>query len=156
VAKETNKDVTILVGIQFALYSTIIKMCTGSIVYDSNGIKSLWYRFSVHSFFQCNAANISKTEYLNMYGNKTKYMVRSTYDHRRNAGDLRIGNKTFKAVQSFQYLGNINGNTNNNNKCIKQRIMMGNKTYYANRQLANSSLISRNSKCRYTAHWYAQ
>jgi hypothetical protein len=50
---------------------------------------------------------------------KTKYMVTSTYEHRRNAGDLRIGNKTFEAVQSFQYQGNIIGNTNNNNKCIK-------------------------------------
>jgi uncharacterized Rmd1/YagE family protein len=68
-------------------------------------------------------------------------MVTSTYEHRRNAGDLRLGNKTFEAVQSFQYLGNIIGN--NNNKCIKDRIMMGNK---ANRQLINSSLISRSSK----------
>jgi hypothetical protein len=78
--------------------------------------------------------------------NKTKYMVISTYEHRRNAGNLRIGNKTFEAVQSFQYLGNIIGNSNNNNKCIKERIMMGNKAYYANRQLVNNSLISRNSK----------
>jgi hypothetical protein len=72
--------------------------------------------------------------------NKTKYMVTSTYEHRRNAGDLRIGNKTFEAVQSFQYLGNI---TNSNNKCIKERFMMGNKAYYANRQLANNSLIKK-------------
>ena len=78
--------------------------------------------------------------------NKTKYMVTSTYEHRRNAGDLRIGNKTFEAVQSFQYLGNIIGNNNNNNKYIKERIMMDNKAYCANRQLVNSSLISRSSK----------
>jgi hypothetical protein len=78
--------------------------------------------------------------------NKTTYMVTSTYEHRRNAGNLRIGNKIFEAVQSFQYLGNIIGNTNNNNKCIKKRIMMGNKAYYANRQLGNSSLVSRNSQ----------
>jgi hypothetical protein len=77
---------------------------------------------------------------------KTKYMVTSTYGHRRNAGDLRIGNKTSEAVRSFQYLGNIIGNTNNNNKCIKERIMMGNAVYYANRQTVNSSLISRNGK----------
>jgi len=56
-------------------------------------------------------------------------MVTATYEHRRNAGDLRIGNKTFKAVQSFHHLGNITSNTNNNNKCIKERIMMGNKAY---------------------------
>ena len=30
--------------------------------------------------------------------NKTKYIVKSTYEHRRNTGDLRIGNKTFEAV----------------------------------------------------------
>jgi hypothetical protein len=70
---------------------------------------------------------------------KTTYMVTSTYENRRNAGDLRIVNKTFEVVQSFQYLGNITSNINNNNKCIKERIMMGNKAYYANRQLFNSS-----------------
>jgi hypothetical protein len=59
--------------------------------------------------------------------NKTKYMVTSTYEHSRSAVDLRIGNKIFEAVQSFQYLGNIIGNTNSNNKYIKERIMMGNK-----------------------------
>jgi len=53
---------------------------------------------------------------------KTKYMVTSTYEHRRNSGDLRIENRTFEAVQSFQYLGNITSNTNNNNKCIKRKL----------------------------------
>jgi hypothetical protein len=38
------------------------------------------------------------------------------------------------------------GNINNNNKWIKERIMMGNKASYANRQPVNSSLISRNSQ----------
>jgi hypothetical protein len=79
-------------------------------------------------------------------------MVTSTYEHRRNAGDLRIGNKTFEAVQGFQYLGNIIGNTNNNNKCIIDRIMMGNKAYYVNRQPVNSSLISRSSNLPIMPH----
>jgi len=74
------------------------------------------------------------------------FSLNSVFEHRRNAGDLRIGNKTFEVVQSFQYLRNIIGSTNNNNKCIKERIMMGSKAYYANRQLVNSSLISRSSK----------
>jgi hypothetical protein len=78
--------------------------------------------------------------------NKTKYKFTSTYQHRRNAGDLRIGNKTFKRVQNFQYLGNVASNTNNISECIKERIMMGNKAFYANRHLFNSSLISRSSK----------
>jgi hypothetical protein len=78
---------------------------------------------------------------MEIHENKIKYMITSTYEHRRNAGDLQIRNKTFEAVQSFQYLGNIIGNTNNNNKCIKERIMMGYKAYYANRQLVNSSKL---------------
>jgi hypothetical protein len=47
---------------------------------------------------------------------RTTALVTSTYKHRRKAGNLRIGNKTFEAVQSFQYLENNIGNTNNNNK----------------------------------------
>jgi hypothetical protein len=43
-------------------------------------------------------------------------------------------------------MGNIIGNNNNNNKCIKDRTMMSNKAYYANRQLVNNNLISRISK----------
>ena len=78
---------------------------------------------------------------MEIHENKIKYMITSTYEHRRNAGDLQIRSKTFKAVQSFQYLGNIIGNTNSNNKCIKERIMMGYKAYYANRQLVNSSKL---------------
>jgi hypothetical protein len=45
---------------------------------------------------------------------KTKYMVTSTYEHKRNVGDLQTGNNTFETVQSFQYLRNIICNTNNN------------------------------------------
>jgi len=86
---------------------------------------------------------------------KTKYMVTSTYEHRRNAGDLRIGNKIFESVQSFQYLGNIISNTNINNKCIKERIMMSNKAYYANSCLIATS-YQETVSCRYTAHWYVQ
>jgi hypothetical protein len=89
------------------------------------------------------AEETSKLE-MEINKNKAKYMITSNYEHRRNDGDLRIGNKIFEAVQSFQYVGNTIGN--NNNKCIKHRIMMVNKAYYANRQLVNGSLISRSSK----------
>jgi hypothetical protein len=62
--RKTNQHVTILAGIQFAMYSTKITMCIGSTGYDSNGTKRLQYRFSAHRCFQCNAANISKTDYV--------------------------------------------------------------------------------------------
>ena len=105
-----------------------------------------------HAVFHATSfRNLSKWTYksihvLHKYGTpKAKYMVTSTHEHRRNVGDLLIGNKTFEVVQSLQYLGNITSNANNN-KCIKERMMMCNKVYYANRQLFNSILISRNSK----------
>jgi hypothetical protein len=57
-----------------------------------------------------------------------------------------VHNMKLTIFYGFQYLGNIIGKTNNNNKCIKDRIMMGKKAYYANRQVVNSSLISRSSQ----------
>jgi hypothetical protein len=50
------------------------------------------------------------------------------------------------SLVTLTVITNVIGNTNSNNKCIKERVMMGHKAYYANRQLVNSSLISRNSK----------
>jgi sorting nexin-29 len=74
---------------------------------------------------------------------KTKYMVTSRYEYRRNVGDLRIGNKTFEAVQSFQYLGNITSSTS-------ARLIM---------QLDNYSIVAsyqEAASCRYITHWYVQ
>jgi len=53
---------------------------------------------------------------------------------------------TVVILMYFYGLMIVYGNTNNNNKCIKERIMVSNKAYCANRQPVNSSLISRNSK----------
>ena len=61
------------------------------------------------------------------------------------SGDFNLAKRPiFEAVQSFQYLGSSNGK--NDNKCVKERSMIGNRACYANRQLVNSSLKSRNSK----------
>jgi len=87
---------------------------------------------------------------------KTKYMVTSTYENRRKAGDLRIGNKTFEAVQSFQYLGNIISNTNNNNKCIKERIMVAIGLIVQMDSYLIAASYQETVSCRYTAHWYVQ
>jgi len=37
--------------------------------------------------------------------------------------------KHSKLFRASKQLGNIIGNTNSNNKCIKERIMMGNRAY---------------------------
>jgi hypothetical protein len=84
--------------------------------------------------------------------NKTKYMVTSAYVHTKNAGDLRIGNKTFEAVQSFQYLGNTIGNTKQMHKrelgwAIRPTMQIDNWLTAASYQ---------ETSCRYTVRWYAQ
>jgi hypothetical protein len=87
---------------------------------------------------------------------KTKYLVTSSYEHRRNTGDLRIGNKTFEAVQSFQYLGNIISNTNNNNKCIKETIILAIRLIMQIDSCLIAASYQETVSRRYTAHWYVQ
>jgi hypothetical protein len=38
----------------------------------------------------------------------------------RKAYNLRIGNKEFKGLSKFRYLGNIIENNNRNDRCIKE------------------------------------
>jgi hypothetical protein len=49
-------------------------------------------------------------------------------------------------VSEFKYLGNIIGNKNRNDRCMKERLQAGNKAYYANLQMLKSKIRSRRSK----------
>jgi len=61
---------------------------------------------------------------------------------------IDITNSHFEQVKSFKYLGsNVNGN-NSIEEEIKERISMGNKAYYANKDLFRSRLLTKYSKLR--------
>ena len=60
------------------------------------------------------------------------------------------GNIQIDQVKSFRYLGTtVNGN-NTLEEEIRERIVKGNKAFYANRTLFKSNLVSRNSKLTLT------
>ena len=51
-------------------------------------------------------------------------------------------------VKSFKYLGSIGNGNNSIEEEIKGRISVGNKAFYANRDLFKSKLLAKNSKLR--------
>ena len=63
-----------------------------------------------------------------------------------NPSNLKTGSKEFEGVSEFKYLGNIIENNNRNDRCIKERIQTGNKTYCAKLRRLKSKIIYRRSQ----------
>jgi hypothetical protein len=61
---------------------------------------------------------------------------------------LEIDTMSFESVQSFKYLGSVVIQNNTTEEEIKERIIAGNKTFYANRKMFQSKLLSRKSKLK--------
>uniref|UniRef100_A0A8D9AN49 Craniofacial development protein 2 n=1 Tax=Cacopsylla melanoneura TaxID=428564 RepID=A0A8D9AN49_9HEMI len=76
---------------------------------------------------------------------KTQYMVVSA-DKTRKAVDLEIGQRTFKGVTSFRYLGNVIDANAQCSVSIKDRIQSGFKAYYANLSLLKNKILNRSAK----------
>jgi hypothetical protein len=79
-------------------------------------------------------------------GGKTKYMKCTRKQVRGNK--LEIDTMSFESVQSFNYLGSVVNQNNIIEDEIKERIIAGNKTFYANRKMFQSKLLSRKSKLK--------
>jgi hypothetical protein len=78
---------------------------------------------------------------------KTKYMHLNVTKHaNKREGKLCIGDKEFKTVQKFKYLGAVMGEKNNTTYSIEERIQSGNKAHYDNLKLLKSKDINRNIK----------
>jgi hypothetical protein len=61
---------------------------------------------------------------------------------------LTTGNIEIDQVKTFRYLGTIVNGNNTLEEKIRERIVKGNKTFYANRNLFKSNLVSRKSKLK--------
>ena len=61
---------------------------------------------------------------------------------------LRVGNIQTDQVRSFSYLGTIVNGSNTLEEEITERIVKGNKAFYANRTFFKSNLVSRKSKLK--------
>jgi hypothetical protein len=85
---------------------------------------------------------------LEVNAEKTKFMFMS---RDRNAGQnhsIKIGNKSFKSVEEFKYLGTNLTKQNSIHEEIKSRLNMGNACYHSVQNPLCSRLQSKNTKGR--------
>jgi len=61
---------------------------------------------------------------------------------------LKTDNFAFENVENFNYLGSILNADNKINTEIAERIVKGNKAYYANAKLIKSKFLKRNTKMK--------
>ena len=61
---------------------------------------------------------------------------------------MEIDNMSFESVQSFKYLGSTVNQNNTIEEEIKERLIAGNKAYYANQKMFKNKLLSNKSKLK--------
>jgi ribosomal protein S2 len=79
---------------------------------------------------------------------KTKYMLLSRHQNAGQNHDIKIGNRCFKNVVQFRYLGTTITNQNLIQEEIKRRLNSGNACYRSVQNLLSSHLLSKNIKIR--------
>jgi hypothetical protein len=58
---------------------------------------------------------------------KTKYMIVSATQNRRQTQNWKLGDKVFEGMSSFRYLGNVIKKEGRISECVKDRIQVGNR-----------------------------
>jgi hypothetical protein len=72
---------------------------------------------------------------------KTKYLRCTKKNYAMD--NININSMHFEQVKSFKCLGSIVNGNNSIEEEIKERIILGNKTFYANQALFKSKLLSK-------------
>jgi len=90
--------------------------------------------------------NISLQFGLIVNENKTKYMKCTRKETQLDR--ITVGNIQLDQVRSFSYLGTIVNGNNTLEEEIRERIVKGNKAFYANRVFFKRKLVSRKSKLK--------
>jgi hypothetical protein len=62
--------------------------------------------------------------------------------------DININSMHLEKVKSFKHLGSIVNGNNSIEEEIKERIILGNKAFYANQALIKSKLLSKKAKLK--------
>jgi len=73
-------------------------------------------------------------------------MMCTRKQHKENK--LEIDNMSFESVQSFKYLGSTVNQNNTIEEEIKERLIAGNKAFYANQKMFQNKLLSKKSKLK--------
>jgi hypothetical protein len=79
---------------------------------------------------------------------KTEYMLVSRDQNAGQNREIKIGNRSFKNVSQFKYLGTTVTNQNLIQGEIKRRLNSGNACYHSVKNLLSSRLLSKNLKVR--------
>ena len=90
--------------------------------------------------------NISLQFGLIVNENKTKYLKCTRKESQLDK--ITVGNIQIDQVSSFSYLCTIVNGNNTLEEEIRERIVKGNKAFYANRALFKSKLVSRKSELK--------
>jgi hypothetical protein len=78
---------------------------------------------------------------LEIYGEKTKYMIMSRHPNSGPNQNIRIANESFEKVAKFRYLATTLTNQNDIRDEIKSRLNSGNACYYSVQNFLSSRLI---------------
>jgi hypothetical protein len=78
--------------------------------------------------------------------NKTKYVKCTRKETQLDR--LTVGNTQIDQVRSFSYVDTIVNGNNTLEEEIRERIVKGNKAFYANRALFKSNLVSKKTKLK--------
>jgi hypothetical protein len=77
---------------------------------------------------------------------KTKYLRCTKKNYAMD--DININSMHLEQDKSFKYLGSIVNVNNSKEEEIEERIILGNKAYYANQALFKSKLLSKKTKLK--------
>jgi hypothetical protein len=77
---------------------------------------------------------------------KTKYLKCSRRQNQPKS--INIENKEFEQVKSFKYLGSTVNTDNTIEEEIRERIVLGNNAFFANKKMFQSKLISKMAKLK--------
>ena len=90
----------------------------------------------------------SKEIGLEVYADKTKYMVMSRDQNAGRCRSMKIDNSSSERVEEFKYLGTTLTNRNYIHEEIKSRMKSGNACYHLVQNILSSSLLSKNLKIK--------
>ena len=85
---------------------------------------------------------------LEVYADKTKYMVMSRDQNAWRGHSVKIDNISIERVEQFKYLGTTLADQNSIQEEIKSRLKLGNACYYSVQNLLSSRLLSKNYRVK--------
>jgi hypothetical protein len=85
---------------------------------------------------------------LEIYAEKTKYMIMSRHPNSGQNQNIGIVNESFEKMEKFKYVGTTLTNQNDVHDKIKSRLNLGDACCYSIQNLLSSRLISKNLKIK--------